>query len=93
MKTKFTIQRSFVNTTTMIIFSNRNRYKRKHLLKNYILKKGKFISIIYYVSKDIIYDFKNKKFSNVKNGKNNIDILRYRFNQFIGTYSGYKKNI
>ena len=43
--------------------------------------------------KDIIYDFKNKKFSNVKNGKNNIDILRYRFNQFIGTYSGYKEYI
>lgn len=73
----------------------RNRYKREAFALKIIYpkKKKNLFQLFTMFLKDIIYDFKNKKFSNVKNGKNNIDIFRYRFNQFIGTYSGYKKNI
>ncbi len=73
----------------------KNRYKREAFALK-IIYPDKVISLFGLISmfiKDLNFDLRNRKNSKLVNGKKLSDIFRYRLNQFLGTYIGFKKNI
>ena len=64
-------------------------YSSKFNLKLYNLT---LIACIQGFLRGIIYDIKKKRYTNLP--YNNLtDILKYRYNQFYGTYKGFNKTI
>ena len=72
-----------------VIFDKHNIYSSKHNLRLY---NSTLIACIQGFFRGVFYDIRKRRFSELP-FKNISDILKYRYNQFNGTYNGFNKLI
>ena len=72
-----------------VIFDEHNIYSNKY---NFKLYNSTLIVCIQGFFRGIIYDIRKRRYSKLP-FKNLTDILKYRYNQFYGTYNGFNKTI
>ena len=72
-----------------IIFDEHEIYSSKY---NLTLYSSTFIACMQGFVRGIIYDIRKRQYSELP-FKNLIDILKYRYNQYYGTYNGFNKTI
>ena len=72
-----------------VIFDKHNIYSSKHNLRLY---NSTLIACIQGFFRGTLYDIRKRRYSQLP-FKNMTDILKYRYNQFSGTYNGFNKLI